>query len=267
MRRSNIIALVVFFVAVGFVFSLNPRNTVIIQSGFLGAIAPFFKAGSSIQRRIVNYRAALKSLVQLEQENKLLLAQNRELTQKNNLLGGLLEENNRLRRVIGYEERSVFELIPARIIARDSGTWWSTVKIDHGFDDGIESDMPALTGEGLVGKTTTVAKNVSTVLLIADENCKVAATVEGTREQGIVHGERGSTVSMPEIGLNFLSKTADLKPGQKVYTSGVGGVYPSGVAIGAVKEFKVRTLDGRATLLPAVDFTTLEDVFIVVGKK
>jgi rod shape-determining protein MreC len=127
--------------------------------------------------------------------------------------------------------------------------------------------MPVLTEDGLVGKTTTVSKNVSTVLLIADETCKVAATVEGTREQGISRGERTSTTAAPELSLTFLSKTADLKPGQKVYSSGVGGVYPSGVAIGTVKDFKVRELDGKATLIPAVDLTTLQDVFIVVGKK
>ena len=58
------------------------------------------------------------------------------------------------------------------------------------------------------------------------------------------------------IGLNFLSKQANLQPGQKVYTSGVGGVFPSGVLIGAVKEFKVRELDGYATLVPAVDLSS-----------
>lgn len=267
MRRSNIVALIVFLIAAGVVLALNPRNTIKVQSAFLGVVSPFFRNGSAIKTRITTYHTALKSLGQLEQENKLLVTQNRELKTINQTLRDLEQENNRLRRAIGYEERSVFQLIPARIIARDSGTWWNTVKIDRGFDDGIDPDMPVLTEDGLVGKTTTVSKNVTTVLLLADENCKVAATVEGTREQGIVRGERTSTTAMPEISLNFLSKTADLKPGQKVYTSGVGGVYPSGVAIGVIKDFKVRELDGRATLIPSVDLTTLQDVFVVVGRK
>jgi len=267
MRRTNIVALVVFLVAVSVILALNPRNTIKVQSAFLGMVSPFFRSGSAIQVRITNYRTALKSLGQLEQENQVLVTQNRELKTINETLRDLEQENNRLRRAIGYEERSVFQLIPARIIARDSGSWWNTVKIDRGFDDGIDPDMPVLTEDGLVGKTTTVSKNVSTVLLVADETCKVAALVEGTREQGIVRGERTSTATMPEISLNFLSKAADLKPGQKVYTSGVGGVYPSGVEIGVIKDFKVRELDGRATLIPAVDLTTLQDVFIVVGKK
>ena len=267
MRRTNIVASVVFILAVGIILALNPRNTIKVQSTFLGMVAPFFRTGSALRVRIDNYHKALKSLAQLEHDNALLVVQNSALKTDNETLRGLEQENNRLRRAIGYEERSVFQLIPARIIARDSGTWWNTVKIDRGFDDGIDPDMPVLTEDGLVGKTTAVSKNMSTVLLVADETCKVAATVEGTREQGIVRGERTSTSSQPEISLSYLSKTADIKQGQKVYTSGVGGVYPSGVAIGVIKDFKVRELDGRATVIPAVDLTTLQDVFIVVGKK
>lgn len=269
MKRTNIIAVVLFVVAVGVVLwlNVNPRNTIRVQSAFLGLISPFFRTGSSVQTRITNYRAALKSLTDLERDNKMLVTRNRELETTNQMLRGLEEENNRLRRALDYNDRSVFQLIPARIIARDSGTWWNTVKIDRGFDDGVDPDMPVLTEDGLVGKTTSVSAKMSTVILIADENCRVAATVEGTREQGIVKGERTSTQGMPEISLNFLTKTADLKAGQKVYTSGVGGVYPSGVAIGVIKDFKVRELDGKATIVPSVDLTTLQDVFIVVGKK
>jgi rod shape-determining protein MreC len=127
--------------------------------------------------------------------------------------------------------------------------------------------MPVATDEGLIGKITTVSDSVSVVLLISDENCRVAAKVEGSREQGIVSGERVTTGLTPFLNLNFLSKQADLKPGQKVYTSGVGGVFPSGLLIGVVKTFRVRELDGQAQLTPAVDLSHLEDVFVVTGRK
>jgi rod shape-determining protein MreC len=64
-----------------------------------------------------------------------------------------------------------------------------------------------------------------------------------------------------------LSKQANLQPGQKTYTSGVGGVFPSGLLIGTVKTFRVRELDGQAQLTPSVDISHLEDVFVVVGRK
>jgi len=127
--------------------------------------------------------------------------------------------------------------------------------------------MTVLTDEGLVGKTTTVSDTISIVLLISDENCRVASTVEGTREQGIVTGERVTGSLTPLLDLNFLSKQADLKPGQKVYTSGVGGVFPSGLLVGTVRSLRVRELDSQAKLAPAVDLSRLEDVFVVTGRK
>ena len=127
--------------------------------------------------------------------------------------------------------------------------------------------MPVVTDLGLVGKTTTVSEGISVVLLLSDENCRVAASVEGSREQGIVSGERTTTGLTPLLNLNFLSKQADLKPGQKVYTSGVGGVFPSGLLVGAVKSYRVRELDGQAQLTPAVDLSHLEDVFVVTGRR
>jgi rod shape-determining protein MreC len=119
----------------------------------------------------------------------------------------------------------------------------------------------------LVGKTTTVSDTISVVLLVSDENCRIAASVEGSREQGIVSGQRTTGGLTPLLDLNFLSKQADLKPGQKVYTSGVGGVFPSGLLIGSVKTFRVRELDGQAQLTPAVELSHLEDVFVVTGRR
>ena len=192
---------------------------------------------------------------------------NKELSATNQTLRGLEAENNRLRSALGYRRRAVFQLMPSQITVRDASTWFNSVKIDRGRAQLIEPDMPVLTEEGLVGKTQVVSDHATSVLLISDENCKVAATVEGMREQGIVRGERTSHSGAPVISLNYLSKQANLKPGQKVYTSGIGGVFPSGVLVGTVKEFKVRELDGYATLIPAVDLTTIQDVFVVVGDK
>jgi rod shape-determining protein MreC len=152
-------------------------------------------------------------------------------------------------------------------VTRDSSTWWRTLTINRGRRDGVETDVPVVTDEGLVGKTTTVSDSISVVLLVSDENCKVAASVEGSREQGIVSGERVTAGLNPLLNLNFLSKQADLKPGQKVYTSGMGGVFPSGLLVGVVKTFRVRELDGQAQLTPAVDLSHLEDVFVVTGRK
>ncbi len=266
-RRVAIISTAVFIVLAGLVLTLSPHNMRRLQAGFLGMISPFLKTGSTLEKKYRDFREGLQTLEQLERDNKTLTVANKELSATNHTLRGLEAENNRLRNALGYKERAVFKLVPARIIARDASTWYNAVTIDRGAAEGIKEDMPVLTEEGLVGKTNVVSEHSATVILIADENCRVAANVENSREQGIVKGERTSTNSMPQISLNFLSKTADLKPGQKIFTSGVGGVFPANVPVGAVREFKPRELDGQASIVPAVDLTTLEDVFVVTSER
>jgi rod shape-determining protein MreC len=239
-----------------------------VQAGFLGMISPFLRTGSTVDKKYRDFREGLKTLEQLEAENKRLVVLNKEMSATNQILRGYEAENLQLRKALDYRERAVFKLLPARITARDASTWYNKIIIDRGAIDGLkeEGDQAVLTEEGLVGKTTVVGDHSAEVILISDEGCRVAATVEGTREQGIVRGERASSGMTPSIGLNYLNKQANLKTGSNIYTSGAGGVFPSGVLIGQVKEFKMRELDGHASVIPAVDLTTLEDVFVVVGE-
>jgi len=267
MSRTSIIALLVLGALLGYFLSFGAETTRKLQAGVYQLLSPFFSTGSGLQKQITSVRTGLKSLEEMEKENNSLRVENRSLRATNQALRNVEHEVNRFRNALNYRERSVFRLVPAEIVTRDSSTWWRTVTINRGKDDKIESDMSVVTDQGLVGKTTTVSKTISVVLLVADENCKVAATVEGTREQGIVSGERVTGGIAPLLNLNFLSKQASLQPGQKVYTSGVGGVFPSGLLVGTVKSFRMRELDGQAQLTPAVDMSHLEDVFVVIGRK
>lgn len=267
MNRSSIVALVIFAAVLGYFLSFGPETTRNLQAGFYQMISPFLTTGSSLEKQITSVRKGLKSLEELEKDNAQLRVENRALSATNQALRDVEREVNRLRLALAYREQSVFKLVPAEVVTRDASTWWRTVTINRGQRDGIETDMAVVTDQGLVGKTTTVSDSISIVLLVSDENCRVAANVEGTREQGIVSGERVAGALTPVLNLNFLSKRANLQPGQKIYSSGVGGVFPSGLLVGTVKEFKVRDLDGQARLTPAVDLAKLEDVFVVTGRK
>src|SRR6187399_2972276 len=242
MRRTNIIALLIFGAVLGYFLSFGPDTTQKFKAGVYRLLAPFLTGGSGIKKQITSVRSGLKSLDELEHENAALNVENRELRATNQALRDVEHEVNRLRHALNYRERSVFKLIAAEIVARDSSSWWRTMTINRGKNDHIETDMPVVTDEGLVGKTTTVGDSISIVLLISDENCRVAATVEGSKEQGIVLGERVNASVTPGLDLNFLTKQAALQPGMKVYTSGVGGVFPSGLLIGTVQSFRVREL-------------------------
>lgn len=269
MKKLNIVLVLAVVGIAVYLSTLTPLQMQGLQARFLGILSPFLRTGTAVQEQLGSVGAGLKSLDELEAENRKLNEENRELRTTNNLLRETEAEINRLRLALEYRERSVFRLLPAQVIGRDASTWWNVVTINRGFEDGVESDMPVLTDLGLVGKTTTVAKNESKVVLITDETCRVAAKIEGTREQGILSGTRiQDSTSIGELQLNFLTKNAGIESGQKVYTAGVSnGVFPSGILIGVVREFRARPLDGQALVEPAVDVSRTEDVFVVVGAK
>src|SRR6476469_7671793 len=267
MKRSSIIALGVLGAILAYFLTFGAEGTRKIQAGFYKVIAPFLSSGSGIKTQLTSVSSGLQTLEELERDNSSLKVENRSLKATNQALRDVEHEVNRLRRALNYRDRALFRLVPAEVVARDSSTWWKTITINRGKNDQVEPDQAVVTDEGVVGKTATVGDNVTVVLLVSDENCKVACSIEGSREQGIVSGERVTGSITPMLDLNFLSKQANLNPSAKVYTSGVGGVFPSGLLVGVIQSFKVRELDSQARVTPAVDLSHLEDVFVVTGRK
>ncbi len=273
MKKVNILLAVIVSLLAVYLMLLGTNSAQKVQSVVLSILSPFQRTGSAVKQGIGAMGKGLKSLDQLEDDNRRLERENKELRATNQILRDMEVENNKLREALDYRERSIFRLVPAQLLTRDATTWWSSVTINRGFEDGVDdgsqggSPMTVMTDGGVVGKVMTAGKNDAKVVLITDENCKIGAYVEGTREKGIVSGARVQEGGNPELQMNFLSRNADLKPGQKVYTQGVGAVFPPGLLIGKVKSFKSRELDGQAIIEPAVDFSTLADVFVIAGAK
>ena len=222
-----------------------------------------------MQKNIGSVGQRLKSLDELEVENGQLVAENRQLRAATRQLGQLESENKKLRMALDYRERSSFKLLAARIISRDASTWWNTIRIDRGFEDGVEADQPRRRGVRGDARRAAVSENEALVGGVSEETCRIAAKIEGTKEHGIVSGMR---VQEDAIGgmlqMNFLSKNAPIQAGQEVYTAGVArGSFPPGILIGKVKEFVPRALDGQAVVEPCVNLMSTEDVFVLVGKK
>jgi rod shape-determining protein MreC len=145
MRRSSIVALVIFAAALLALLSVGPQVTRRIQATFFQVISPFLKTGSGLERQITSVRTGLKSLDELERENAALRVENRSLKATNEALRDVQHEVNRLRHALNYRQRSLFRLVAAEIISRDSSTWWRTVTINRGSEDGLEPEMPVLT--------------------------------------------------------------------------------------------------------------------------
>ena len=158
-----------------------------------------------------------------------LKAQNEELTAQVAELSEAQETASRLESLLGLQSTYNLESTAARIIGESSDAWSRTVTIDKGSSDGFAINMPVCNSAGVIGQIIEVSANTSTVRLITDKNSGVSAMVQSTRAQGILQGQPDGT-----LRLEYVTTDADVKEGDIIVTSGIGGVYPKGLPLGTV---------------------------------
>ncbi len=147
---------------------------------------------------------------------------------------------------------------------REPANWWRTVQIDLGTRDGVRENLPVLTTDGLVGRIASVSLTRSQVVLVGDPNCRVSALVENeTHDTGIIIG--GGPLDSSLLELSHLSSNANLKPGQGVVTSGLGGIFPKGIPIGKIADSRVAEygLYTEGRVQPAANLGALEEVWVL----
>lgn len=200
----------------------------------------------------------------LRQENERLRQQIEAL--QTNLLAyeELRQENERLRRLLNYVQKQSTRPIVARVIAIQPSAYFHTLIVDRGRAAGVRPQMVAVTTQGLVGLVYTATEKTAHVLLLTDPKASVGARVQRaqSRAVGVCRG-KGEDYLL----LTFLSKDADVRVGDTVVTSGLGGVYPAGIPIGVVEQVREDLQAGmrEARVKPFVDFLKLEEVLLIQG--
>lgn len=244
-------------------------------SSFFLPIFGLSSAGSSVVQKAGDVVASKSDVIA---ENRRLKEENRRLQVRIQQSEAATRENARLRSMVGLDERVPWKIIPARVIARDPDRlqWWRTVEIDVGRRDGVHVNAPVITTQGLAGKVSSVSGGRARVVLLGDPNCQAAALVQETGENGVIKAfpqdpgiviltylSRGSGT---RGGQSVVSSGLELKPGDAVLTSGLGGIFPDGVPIGQVVD--VRSvgfgLYDEARVRLAVDVNKLNHVFVIV---
>jgi len=175
-------------------------------------------------------------------------------------------ENQQLRALLNIKQAAPWRTVGARVIGRDASNWWKSIQIDRGSDDGIRADQPVLSATGLIGKTISVTAGESRVLLLLDATCKVGALLETTREPGIASGASAALAREPRLQMSFVDRKSNVKIGDAVYTSGLGGIFPRGILIGTVTEADLdpQGMYQNVELKPAADFRRLEEVMVII---
>ncbi|MDW8799866.1 rod shape-determining protein MreC [Clostridium sp. A1-XYC3] len=209
------------------------------------------------------------SFSRVKEENEQLKKKNSQLESKALDYDSLKNENERLREMLNFkDQRSEYNYIGCDIIGKSGSGLLDQFVINKGSKDGIEKQMIAITSQGLVGQVTSVGSNWAIVQTLANENLAVSGTIESTNDNsGIVKGYKDSDNRLL-AKLYYLPLDSNVKKGDVILTSGLGGLYPKGIRIGSVinvEEDKGKVMK-NAVIKPYVDFNKLEELFIVMPK-
>ncbi len=174
----------------------------------------------------------------------------------------LASRSSRLQELLNLRTSSALPTIAAEVIAGNPNPGMLTITIGRGSADGVKTDMAVIAPGGVVGRIVgTPAARASRVQLLIDRNAAAGAFTERTHAGGMVVGADKD----PPLSMDLVSNLADVKPGDVVVASGVDGIYPKGFVIGRVETSERGSgLYRSITIRPVVDFSSLEEVLVVL---
>jgi len=197
----------------------------------------------------------------VRQENRDLRQQIEQLQLEQVRLKQDADQARRLQALLGFKEQYIAKTTAAQVIGSSGSEQSRIVYLDKGSRDGIEQGMAVISADGVVGKVLTVFKSTSTVLLINDQQSGVGAILEQSRLQGVLKGNVTG-----ELVIDKIMPDEQVKPGDRVLTSGGDQIFPKGLPLGTV----ARTTKGeflQVTVKPAAVLSHLEEVLVIIKKE
>lgn len=259
-----VIAALLLSAAVSIGSALVPMDPL---SNLVGILATPFRAaatavtswGQGVYRYATEYDELKTRVAELE-------LQIAEMEQENRAAEEALRENERLRALLDLrEKRSDFVFESAKITGRTTTSWSSTLTISKGTAHGVEAGDCVITEAGeLVGVVQEAGLNWSTVTTLLDPDSSIGAIVFRTGDDGIVEGDL-TLMTQGQCRLSYLTAETELVSGDEVLTSGLGGVYPSGLMIGTVEQMYTTPsgVERYAVIQPSAELDRLEEVFVI----
>ena len=268
-RHKTIITLIVIVVACFVSLAITTESARLkpkeVGQSFVGV---FQQAASAIGTFFARTVVSVRELRDLRAEYNSVVEQLREYERTAGDVAALEAENRRLREVLDFGETLGTRNIPARVIAKEPGSFFRGVTINKGRTSGVRRDYPVIANQGgvqgLVGRVSEVGITTAVVMPLFDAQSYVAARLARSRYEGLVNGEGLGTELLT---MRYVDKTArsQVSAGDMVITSGMQSIFPEGIAIGTVEAIQGRAYETslQIELRPIVDFGKLEYVFVM----
>jgi rod shape-determining protein MreC len=267
-KKLIILLVSVIFLVALIGFSLRDRHNATLPEQIIKDTVGF---AQSIFAKPSNYITGIfsniDSLLNTYEENQRLKMRLEDFAVLQSEVSVLKAENDSLRELTSMEDSlRDFDPIQATVIARNPDQWEEKIILNKGTADGVEKNMAVMTARGLIGKIVIATPYTSEVELLYtnNENYRVSAIAIGENNEEIHGLIEGYDEERNELLLKRIDSKLNVKAGEKVLSSGLGGIFPKGILIGEVTEVTTDDfgLTKMAYVKPAADFSMLENVII-----
>lgn len=267
-KKSGIVGItitIILLIILVFVSNLKLNKLSYIENAFSNIIMPIQSGITFLKNKISGNEQFFATMDSLKKENEELRQKNIQLEESLRKLEVIQSENSTLKEYLNLTEQyNSYQTIPAYVINKDTSNYSRIFVINVGSDNGVKENMTVIAAEGLVGHVISVTNDTAKVQTLIDTSNVVSSTLENSKDNVICRG----TLEKNELKATYVSTDTVLTEGEKLYTSGMGGIYPKGIYIGAIKKINdTKNITDRNFIVEAaVDFDNLETVLVITNQ-
>ncbi len=269
-KREYVLLVSYLLISLSFMIVKSPKANKTIKNVVNSISYPLQISINFLSDSVNNFWLSVNELNKTKKELAILKQQLQKLKTASIEINELRRENERLRLLLENKKKIDYPTVYAEIIARDPSNYNSSFIINAGENVGVDINMPVITYQngikGVVGKTIEVYRKSAKVLPIIAVGSYMGAMLSTLRYIGVI---KGVGAKGDYLLLDYISKDAILNFGDEVITSGQGGIFPKGLLIGKVvgfKKVKYGLFYKEIKVKPVVDFSQLEDVYVILKK-
>jgi len=232
----------------------EPRLVENMRGAVSDAAAPILEFFSHPAASFASLIEDVDAVLEVHEKNALLEKQNAALLKWQAAAEQMSQENEELRRMLHVVPDPEASFITARVISDSGGPFVRTALINAGENDQVRKGQAVINSQGLTGRIVSAGQHSARILLLTDLNSRIPVVVELSREKAVLAGD-----NTPHPRLEFLAVDARVAIGDRIVTSGQGGIFPPGLPVGIVSMVD----EERALVQPYVNWDRLEHVTVL----